>query len=199
MPGVRSGGKPARGAAFVRSASLAAHMSRSGPVCLLAALLAAGLAGCLPGPALLADVPDAPAFRPETFFAGRTTGDVHLTIRTRAPQRLRVESVGVAQADGTFRLDQAITYPDGHVDRRTWTMRRLGDGRYASTLTPDARGEVRVEAAGRALRIRYRMGRVTTMDQTLALREGGQTADNVATVRMLGVPVARLTETITRG
>ena len=171
-------------------------MSRSGPACLLAAILAAALVGCLPGPALLADGPD---FRPETFFAGRPTGDVRLTIRMRAPQRLRVESVGAAQADGAFRLDQTITYPDGHSDRRTWTMRALGDGRYASTLTPDARGAVRVEAAGRALRIRYRMGRMTTMDQTLSLHAGGQTASNVATVRMMGVPVARLTEVITRG
>jgi hypothetical protein len=38
----------------------------------------------------------------------------------------------------------------------------------------------------------------TAMDQTLVLRPGGQVADNVATVRWLGVPIARITETITR-
>ena len=171
---------------------------------LLAALAALG--GCLPaatplaaGGAAAGDAGGgAPAFRPEAFFAGRTTGDAHLTIRMRAAQRLRVESVGAAQPDGSFRLDQTIAYPDGHADRRTWTMRSLGAGRYESTLTPDARGEVRVEAQGSTLRIRYRMGRTTTMDQTLALRPGGQAADNVATVRMMGVPIARLTEVITR-
>jgi hypothetical protein len=132
------------------------------------------------------------------FFAGRSTGDPVVAIRTRGAQRLRVESVGALGADGVFRLDQTISYPDGHTAVRTWTMRPGGAGRYTATLTPDARGPVEVWTEGPRLRIRYRMGRTTTMDQTLALRPGGQVADNVATVRMMGIPIARITETITR-
>ena len=167
---------------------------------LLAALVAATLsAGCLPASApIRASAAEAPAFLPEVFFAGRTEGRGVLTIRGKRPGAIRVESRGAAESDGGFRLDQTITFADGRVSRRTWHMRALGGGRYASTLTPDARGSVEAEASGSRFHIRYRMGRATVMDQTLTLRPGGQVADNVATVRMMGVPWARLTETITR-
>ena len=165
-----------------------------------AAVLAALVfgAGCLPAAAPLPEGAGAPAFRPEVFFAGRSHGDPVVAIRTRGSQQLRVESVGAAGADGAFHLDQTIAYPGGRTETRRWTMRPLPGGRYATTLTPDARGPVEVWTEGPRLRIRYRMGRTTTMDQTLALRAGGQVADNVATVRMMGMPIARITETITR-
>ena len=157
------------------------------------------LAGCLPASAPLPAPASEPAFRPEVFFAGPSHGDPVLTIRTKRPQQLHVRSYGAAQPDGSFRLDQRITYPDGRAESRTWTMTALGGGRYAATLTPDARGPVDVRAEGNRFTIRYRMGRATTMEQTITLRPGGQAADNVATVRMLGLPVARLREVITRG
>lgn len=157
------------------------------------------LAGCLPAEGLLPAPRDEPAFVPEAFFAGRSHGDPTLTIRTKAPQQMRVESVGAGQPDGSFRLDQTITYPDGHAEARTWTMTRLGDGRYSATLTPDATGPVEVTAEGNRFYIRYPMKGGLRMDQTLSLRPGGQVADNVATVTWRGlIPVARLAETISR-
>lgn len=137
-------------------------------------------------------------FRPEVFFAGPSHGDPVLKVRTKAPQQLHVESRGEAQPDGTFRLDQTVTHPDGRADERTWIMRPLGGGRYAATLTPDASGLVEAEVDGNTFRIRYPMGGGLQMEQQIVLREGGQVADNVATVRMMGIPIARLTETITR-
>lgn len=157
------------------------------------------LAGCMPASGPLAPQADAPVFRPEVFFDGPSHGDPVLKIRMKAPQQLRVQSRGTPQADGTFRLDQTISYPDGHTNERTWTMRALGDGRYTSTLTPDATGPVEAYTDGNRFHIRYPMGRTTTMEQTLSLRPGGEVADNVATVRMMGVVVARINETITRG
>lgn len=155
--------------------------------------------GCLPTTAPLPEPRAEPAFRPEVFFAGRSSGDPILAIRTKSPQNLRVESFGETQPDGTFRLDQTITYPDGHDETRTWVMTPLGDGRYSATLTPDATGAVEVTADGNRLHIRYPMSGGLRMDQTLALRPDGQVADNVATVRWMGMmPVARLVETITR-
>ncbi len=156
------------------------------------------LAGCLPASAPIPVQASEPAFRPEVFFAGPSHGDPDVSIRTKGTQRLRVESRGAAQPDGSFRLDQHITYPGGRAEDRTWTMTALGGGRYAATLTPDARGPVDVRAEGNRFSIRYRMSRTTTMEQTITLRPGGQVADNVATVRMMGMPVARITEVITR-
>lgn len=164
----------------------------------LACLAALLLAGCLPAPASVPDPLSEPAFRPEVFFAGRSHGEPVVAIRTKGRQTLRVESVGAATLDGAFRLDQTITYPDGHADRRTWTMRALGGGRYAATLTPDATGPVEAEAVGNTFRIRYPMRGGLRMEQTLVLRPGGQVADNVATVRWGGMPIARITEAIAR-
>ncbi len=166
----------------------------------LALLLASVLiAGCMPGSAPLTPLAPAPVFRPEAFFDGPSHGDPVLKIRTKAPQQLHVRSTGTPQADGTFRLEQAISYPDGHANTRTWIMQPLGGGRYSATLTPDATGPVEAYTEGNRFHIRYPMGRMTTMEQTLALHADGQVADNVATVRILGVVIARITETITRG
>jgi hypothetical protein len=175
--------------------------SRTGLAPLVAAVFALGIAGsgCLAGHPLLT-APAAPVFRPEGFFDGPSHGTGAVRIRTRRTQPLRVDSHGAAQPDGSFRLDQTITIGDAapRTRTRTWTMTRTADGGYVSTLT-DARGPVEVTAHGAELRIHYRMGTVTTMDQRIVLRPDGQSALNVATVRMMGVPVARLEEVIERG
>jgi len=170
----------------------------TGPVRALALVAAAlALAGCLPASARLGAPAAEPAFRPEAFFAGRTQGRGTLAVRGKRTREVRVESRGVADSDSTFRLDQTITFVGDRTYERTWVMQHLGDGRYASTLT-DARGGVTAEASGNTFHIRYRLRNGATVDQWLRLRPGGQAADNVATVRVLGVPWARLTETITR-
>ncbi len=173
--------------------------SRTGLALLVVAAFALGITGggCFAGtPRLTAT--DAPVFRPEVFFDGPSHGTGTVRIRTRGTQPLRVESLGATQPDGQFRLDQTITVGDDAPRTRTWTMTRRPDGGYDVTLT-DARGPVEVVVDGAELRIHYRMGRRTTMDQRIVLRPGGQSALNVATVRMMGVPFARVEEEIERG
>lgn len=65
---------------------------------------------------------------------------------------------------GTF--DEAFTYSDGSTQRRVWTIRRTGDGRYTGTAA-DVVGEAMGIAAGNALQWRY----------TLALPVDGKIVD----------------------
>ena len=163
---------------------------------LLAALLSVGLGGCLS--ALPATRPAAaPVFQPDVFFAGRTEGLGTLDIRGQTPEVVRVQSLGTPEADGAFRLHQTIRRGDDAPSERTWMLRSTDGLHYTGSLT-DAEGEVEATVEGNRLHIRYRMGSVTTMTQDLTLQPGGQLALNLATVRVLGIPWARLNEQIRR-
>ena len=165
---------------------------------LAAALVLLSLCGCLP------DFPDAsqaaeqPALIPDAFFAGRTTGEGTLRMRFRAPRTLRVAGMGRRERDGAFRLDQTVTFDDGTVEKRSWRLRRTAANDYRATLS-DAGGEVRARTSGNSMHLRYllRQPRVY-MEQWLYLQPDGRTAVNRATVTVLGIPWARLDETITR-
>ena len=139
-----------------------------------------------------------PELRPELYFLGETRGAGTLEISLRRDRTLTVESRGTEIGPGAVRIDQVIRYGDGDVDRRSWTLTRAADGRYAAALT-EAKGPVAVTQAGNAVNIRYRFGSPTvSMDQWLYLRPDGRTIDNRARVTLAGVTVAKLTETITK-
>ena len=141
-----------------------------------------------------------PEFRPEAVFAGATTSSGVLENAAGAPTRiLHVTGTGVVQPDGTLRLDQAITFDDDPPTHRTWLLRRLDAHHYAGTLT-DASGPVRAEAYGPLFHLRYPMRHpfAATMEQWLYLQPDGRTVVNEATVRLLGLVVARISERITR-
>ena len=161
-----------------------------------ALLLLLALSGCLATHPPAEPVPTAPPFRPEAFFDGHTRGHGSLQILGRGSQRVEVESHGEAQPDGTFRLDQTITRGD-ETTTRTWLLRPTSPTTYTGTLT-EARGAVAAETDGNVLRIRYGMGAGLTMRQQLVLQPGGAVALNRSTVRLLGVPIARLAEQIRR-
>ncbi|PAP78804.1 DUF3833 family protein [Rubrivirga marina] len=152
-------------------------------------------AGCLPALPTVEPDPE-PAFDPIAFFEGRTEGLGVLSIRARTPVVVRVESVGTPIDDG-LELRQTIRLGDDPATTRTWVLKRTGPKTFTGSLT-DAEGPVEATAKGNTLRIRYRMGRVTTVAQDLTLQPGGGLALNLMTVRVLGVPVARLTEQIRR-
>jgi len=137
-----------------------------------------------------------PAFRPDLFFAGRTQGRGTVKIATSSrPRILEVEGVGRTEADGVLVLDQLVRL-DGKATRRSFRIRRAADGSWEGTLT-DAAGPVAASVAGDTLRLSYRMKRAgMRMNQTLTLLPGGRTVLNRARVTMLGVPVARIEETI---
>lgn len=151
-------------------------------------------------PALLAAAQPAAAdlsgFRPDLFFAGRTRGRGTVKIATSSrPRVLEVEGEGRIEPDGALVLDQLVRL-DGKPSQRSFRISRAADGTWQGTLT-DAAGPVAASVAGDTLRLSYRMKRAgMRMNQTLTVQPGGRTLLNRARVTMLGVPVARIEETI---
>lgn len=156
------------------------------------------LAGCLAGTQFHTEASATPELRPELFFAGATHGVGVLEQRGKAPRKLRVEGMGRWDADSTFRLDQKVVFDDGATENRTWHLRRLGAYTYTGTLS-DASGNVTATTNGNVFHLRYLLRQPAVyMEQELYLRSDARTVLNVATVSVLGVPWARLSETITR-
>lgn len=139
-----------------------------------------------------------PEFKPEAFFAGITRGDGTLSQRWKASRTFRVAGTGQMDSDGSFRLDQTVTYNDGTTENRTWHLRQNSDNSYGATLS-DASGTVKATVEGNVLHVRYRLRHPAVyMDQRLYLQPDGHTVLNIATVSVLGVPWARLSERIAR-
>jgi hypothetical protein len=137
--------------------------------------------------------------QPEAFFAGTTTSTGVLENRDGAPtKRFHVEGHGQMLPDGSFRLDQSVTFGHGAPKMRSWIMRRVGTHHYTATLT-DASGPVKGEAYGKLFHLRYPMKTPFggEMEQWLYLQPDGHTLINEATVSLLGVVVAHLSERIT--
>ena len=154
--------------------------------------------GCLPSLAARPDVAPTPAFDPVVFFGGHTHGEGALEGRFGKRRHLTVEGNGHQDADGTFQLDQAITYDDSTTDTRRWVLKRRSATSWTATLS-DAQGEVTAETNGNLLHLRYqiRSPRVF-MEQWLYLQPDGRSVLNLAEVSVLGVPYAHLSETITK-
>jgi len=171
-------------------------MRRNNSVCIL---LVAAATGCLAGNPTPPAQASAPLFDPTVFFAGATHGEGALHVRAASSRTLRVEGIGRTGADGVFQLDQNVTFADGAVETRTWRMRRVDAGHYAATLS-DAKGEVLAETRGSLFHLRYLIRQPAVyMEQWLYLAPDGQSVANQAQVTVLGIPWARLAETITRG
>lgn len=171
----------------------------------LSAAALGGLAACAGG---LPDEAPNPAARPATMLSGVLCGDAVLTgpgylgkSSGDVKDEMIVTSRGEARGDALV-LDQTIRFADGETATRRWVVRPDGPDSYVGTLTGDeavaASGAVRARVAGDTLRIRYPVAGVplARMEQFLTLREDGAIA-NRGTVRVLGVPVRHLEETIT--
>ena len=172
---------------------------RAGGALLLLTLLIGALAGCaaeLPPSAFEGGTPE---MRPEVFFAGATRSSGVLESSSGAPtSRFRVEGSGHALPDGQFRLDQTVTFDQRPPEARSWLMQRLDDHHYTATLT-DASGTVEAEVYGNLFHLRYSMKSPLGghMEQWLYLQPDGRTVMNEATISVVGVVVARLSERIT--
>lgn len=137
-----------------------------------------------------------PTLNFEVFFAGRTRGKGTLELLTGRRVSLQVEGMGHTEADGSFRLDQVITFEDGAVEKRTWRLVERGSGAYTGTLS-SADGTVSAEVIGNRFRLRYLMRQPAVyMEQYLYLRADCRTVLNLATITVAGQPWARLTEEI---
>ncbi|MEP6507064.1 MAG: DUF3833 family protein [Gemmatimonadales bacterium] len=160
--------------------------------------LALLMTACLAGFRLPKAPAAGPVFRPEQFFIGFTHGDGVLATRGRRDRKFYVTGVGRVASDGTFILDQKIRYADGATDERSFRVRRINDHDYAGTLSGVA-GPVTARVDGNSFHVRYLIRKpAVTMDQWIYLQPDGLTALNRSTVKILGIPVAHLSETITR-
>ena len=174
-------------------------MNRSKAFLFVAGLLV-GLAGCATELLPSAFEGGRPEMRPETFFAGATSSSGVMESRAGAPtRRLHVKGSGQILPDGTFRLDQTVTFDQDAPELRTWMMRRMDSHRYTATLT-DAAGLVEAQAYGDVLHLTYAMKKPLggQMEQWMYLQPDGRTVINEATVTVFGVVVAHLSERISR-
>ncbi len=164
----------------------------------LTAVAVVGIAGCLGSFPSRPGVVELPVLKPELFFDGRTQGKGTLALLTGQRRTLQVQGRGSTEADGSFRLDQVVTFEDGAMEKRTWRLVRLDAHRYTGTLS-DAAGPVSAEVTGNRFHLRYRLREPAIyMEQWLYLQPDGRTVMNLATVTVFGIPWARLTEEITR-
>lgn len=158
-------------------------------------LLLAGCGGGVARPELHAP---APQFDPLAFFAGDSRGEGRLKKLFSPAERVQVTSHGALKA-GTLVLDQRVVEGEKPPRDRQWRIRPLSPGRYTGTLT-DAAGPIAADVDGNRLHIRYRMkDGGLGVDQWIYLRPDGRSAQNEMSVTKLGVEVAHLSETITRG
>jgi len=159
---------------------------------LLSALLVATTVLC---PLAAAQAPV--EFTPRVGFEGESEGRGTLKFAFRKPRAFHVTSRGTEQGDGTFRLDQTITFTGEPPQSRFWVMTRTAEDHYTATLS-DAAGPVEATVSGPRLSLHYRVKGPVFMHQELVLSADGRTIDNVGVVKVFGIPIGRLQETITR-
>lgn len=162
----------------------------------MTALLTCALAALIVGGSAFAAEP-ARDFTPRNGFGGASEGDGTLTFLLGKPQPFHVESRGTQQADGTFRLEQTISFQGQPPKDRVWIMTEVRPNHYSATLS-DAAGPVTATTSGPHLSLQYRATGPLVMHQELELMPDGKTIDNVGVITLLGIPVGHLHETITR-
>lgn len=136
-------------------------------------------------------------FTPRNGFSGHSEGEGKLRLFFGKQRPFRVKSHGYEQADGTFRLDQTVTFEGQPSQKRFWILKTNGQNHFTGTLS-DAAGTVTGSTNGSRLRLKYRVKGPLIMHQTLELMPDGKTIDNVGKITLLGITIGHLHETITR-
>lgn len=136
-------------------------------------------------------------FTPHNGFSGQSEGNGMLRLFLGKRRLFRVESHGYDQPDGTFRLDQTVTFQGKVSQERFWILKTIRQNHYTGTLS-DAAGRVTGLTNGSRLLLKYRVKGPLIMHQTLKLMPDGKTIDNVGKITFLGIPVGHLHETIIR-
>lgn len=136
-------------------------------------------------------------FTPHNGFSGHSEGNGMLKLFLGKQRLFHVESHGYDQADGTFRLDQTVTFQGKASQERSWILKTTPQNHYTGTLS-DAAGRVTGFTNGSRLLLKYRLKGPLIMNQTLELMPDGKTIDNVGKIKFLGITVGHLHETITR-
>lgn len=136
-------------------------------------------------------------FTPENGFSGPSQGNGSLRLFLGHRRAFHVRSLGKIQNDGSFTLDQTITF-DGKINQtRSWTIYHVSPLHYTGTLS-DAAGPVSGHTSGRVLFLKYRVKGPFVMHQILTLMSDGKTIDNVGRITLLGIPVGFMHEIIRR-
>lgn len=136
-------------------------------------------------------------FTPEKGFSGDSEGRGSLEFLFGKPRPFHVQSRGIPQDDGSLRLEQTIIFQGEPPQQRVWHISQSGLHRYTGTLS-DAAGPVAGTSNGPRLSLKYRIKSLLFMHQELELMPDGRTMTNVGTLTLLGIPVGRLRETISR-
>ena len=136
-------------------------------------------------------------FTPENGFGGKSEGRGSLKLFLGKPRAFHVTSRGSKQTDGTFRLDQTVTFEGEAPEVRSWVLTTTAIDHYSATLS-DAAGPVKGVTSGSHLSLQYRIKGPLVMHQELELALDGKTIDNVGVITLFGMRVGRLRETITR-
>jgi len=136
-------------------------------------------------------------FTPQNGFVGESVGNGTLRLLFGKPRTFYVTSLGRIKSDGTFRLDQTITFQGKAPQDRFWIITTTNNNNYTAILS-DAAGQVKGITSGSHLSFKYRVKGPLVMHQELELSADGKTIDNIGVIKLLGIPIGRLQETITR-
>ncbi len=134
---------------------------------LLALLATLGaLAGCASiEPAVYAD--QKPGLELQRYFDGTLEGHGMFSDRSGEVKRRFVVTITASWKDGTGTLDERFVWSDGERERRVWTLRPDGPGRWIGTadgVIGEARGVVSGNALHWAYRYRLRTGEGSSYD-----------------------------------
>ena len=140
---------------------------------------------------------DSVEFTPQNGFSGASQGEGTLKLFFGKPRPFMVKSFGKDQSDGSFRLDQTITFQGEKPEKRFWILSPNNNNHYSATLS-DAAGSVKGVTAGPYLSLDYRVKGPFFMHQQMQLSQDGKWIDNVGVVTLLGIPVGHLHEIIMR-
>ena len=95
-----------------------------------------------------------PEFALEEFFDGKTEGWGMIHTRSGKLSRLfQIRSEGTYE-DGILRFTEYYDYDDGQKEARTWTVKKLPNGRYTGKAN-DSIGEASGESKGKAFHWQY--------------------------------------------
>lgn len=97
-----------------------------------------------------------PTFVLEDYFQGRTYAyGLFEGPDTKLQRAFTVVADGVQSGD-TLTLNETFLWSDGERQTRTWTFKKVGEGRYEGRAG-DVDGVARVTTQGNALRIQYKL------------------------------------------
>jgi hypothetical protein len=169
---------------------------------ILLAVVFGTVLGC--APVRVTDYSDAtPVLDIEQFFTGQLTA--HGIVKDASGRVIRRFNAAIAAqwVDGVGTLTEDFVFDDGELQRRVWTLRPDGDGRYTGTAG-DVVGTATLQQAGNSLfldyvlRLPYRGGEVDVRVDDRMYLVSPDILINESTLTKFGWEVGNLVLVITR-